>query len=372
MQINNIKITIVGPQKVYPAYNSVLNNIKNILGDEKIIELKIKNYMGNCPFYLKFMLFLFQDFLLCSQLLSIYKKEKFNQVLFFQIYYPVTCVVMKLLSLKVLIYIGGSDVYTSYIQNKSIIGKILTYFNLLIEIICNQFADSLITLSKSMIKLLSLTNYIDKIYFVLPRINNEFYTKFTITKKYSDKSDIIGFVGNFNKNKGILNLIEAIPLIINNNKNVKFMLIGEGPLLNLAKKEVEKLNIVNYVKFTGFVNGEYLYQNYNEMKLYILPSYSEGIPSTLFEAMACGTPVLATSVGGIPELIKDQNTGFILKSNNSKFIAYKVTELLDDKTLLSTVSNNAFRYVRTNYNENSVRLNWEKIFLVLNENTRTH
>jgi glycosyltransferase involved in cell wall biosynthesis len=97
------------------------------------------------------------------------------------------------------------------------------------------------------------------------------------------------------------------------------------------------------------------------MKLLVLPSYTEGLPNIVLEAMACGTVVLATPVGAIPDIIKDGETGFLLKSNDPKHIAERILELLNKPELLDKVSINAYNYVRKNFSYEKTLDAWRKI-----------
>ncbi len=86
----------------------------------------------------------------------------------------------------------------------------------------------------------------------------------------------------------------------------------------------------------------------NELKLIILPSYTEGLPNIMLEAMACGTPVLATPVGSIPDVIKDGETGFIMKNNSPECIAENVIRALNYPNL-EQISLNARILVEKEY-----------------------
>jgi len=80
-----------------------------------------------------------------------------------------------------------------------------------------------------------------------------------------------------------------------------------------------------------------------------LPSFTEGLPNILLEAMACGTPVLATSVGAVPDVVNERKTGFLLKSTRPEHIAKRIVELLGNPSLLERVSEGAYRFVREKF-----------------------
>jgi glycosyltransferase involved in cell wall biosynthesis len=87
---------------------------------------------------------------------------------------------------------------------------------------------------------------------------------------------------------------------------------------------------------------------FNELKLLVVPSYSEGLPGTLLEAMACGTPALATPVGGIAEVIKDGETGFLLPDNSPQSIAQNVIRVLNYPNL-AQIADNARALIEREY-----------------------
>jgi glycosyltransferase involved in cell wall biosynthesis len=82
------------------------------------------------------------------------------------------------------------------------------------------------------------------------------------------------------------------------------------------------------VELNGWISRDRLADYLNKMKLLVLPSYTEGLPNIILEAMACGVPVLATSVGAIPDFIVDEKTGFLMKDNSPECIAHNVLRAL--------------------------------------------
>ena len=90
------------------------------------------------------------------------------------------------------------------------------------------------------------------------------------------------------------------------------------------------------VKFVGWISHDELPYYLNELKLFVLPSYTEGLPNIMLEAMACGTPVLVTPVGSIPDFIKDGETGFIMENNSPDSIVRNIIRAINhpDKELI--------------------------------------
>ena len=360
-------LCLVGSKKPYPAFTSVSSIAKKLLGDNKVIELRIKERPFNGFFITKVLSCVIEDFLVYLQLLSYLKKKQVNTVLIFQQYYPLTCLGLKLTNTRVLLFIGGSNFSWSCAEHNSKIGRISAYMNLPLQQICHKFSDVLITLSKSMVNDIGIKKYSNKIHFALPRIDSNFSRQFMVSKEYTKRENVVGYLGLVCKRKGIQTFIEAIKIILNDSKNktkdIKFLIVGAGPLLNAVAEEINKFGLNKKVTITGFVKYENLPKYFNEMKLYVLPSTLEGIPSTIFEAMACGAPVLATPVGGVPDVIQDNETGFILNSTNPSFLAKKIIDIIDDPRKLKTVSENGNNYVRDNLTEQKALRPWKNLFI---------
>jgi glycosyltransferase involved in cell wall biosynthesis len=140
------------------------------------------------------------------------------------------------------------------------------------------------------------------------------------------------------------------------------MVCGEGNLTTQIKKLVKTEGISDCVKIMGWIPHQDLPKYLNEMKILVLPSFTEGLPNIMLEAMACGTPVLATPVGAIPDVIKDGETGFLLRSNDPKHIAERIIELLNKPELLEKVSVNAYNFVRGNFSYEKTLESWRRIF----------
>lgn len=364
------KVCLVSSKRDYPAFDAVSSILREIVGQSQVSEVRIKNWLsGQPPPLLKFLLYIFQDLVLCLRITSRHKRDITDTILLFQGYYPLSAMTSKLLNMKLLLFIGGSGFYWSYLEHASTIGRVFAYANLPIQKICHKFADVIITLSANMIKMVGLENHAYKTCFALPRFDRKFYDQFGIMRSFENRSNIVGYLGSFYRRKGILNFIQVIPLVTNVTEDCRFLLIGGGPLLEIVKTEADRLEISESLTVTGFVDYDHLNRYYNEMKLYVLPTYAEGIPSTIFEAMACGTPVLTTPVGGIPDVIRDGETGFLLESNEPRHIAERIVKLLDDPELLEKVSANAHKHVREKFNEEKTLESWRRIFQNLETQT---
>lgn len=136
---------------------------------------------------------------------------------------------------------------------------------------------------------------------------------------------VIGTVARMAPQKGLSVLIKAAKQIINQ-YNVHFLIVGDGPLRNELEEKTRSLSIKDYFTFTGMV--EDIAQAYSSMDVFVLPSITEGLPLTILEAMAFSLPVVATSVGGVPEIIEDDVCGFLVPPGNHEELCAKITCLV--------------------------------------------
>ena len=363
--LNRVKICLVGSHKPYPAFDSVSSILKETLGSKYVVELRIKDLSVKTPPALKPIYILLHDVALYFKIISCYKRDRFNAVLIFQGYYPLTYIGLKISRIRIILYVGGSAFKSSYYSHKDdgVPNRILAYLNVLTEEICHTLSDLIIVPSEKMLNELGLRWHADKVHTAVGIISSDFFDKFKIINDYKGRRNVVGYVGGLARSKGILNLFEGISIIANNlgDEAPYFLIVGGGELYSYLKNKLDTYKLSNHVFLTGHMPHKALPKCYNKMKLLILPSYTEGLPSVILEAMACGTPVLSTPVGAIPDIIKDGETGFLLKSNNPKHIADKIIDLLNKPELLEKVSKNAYNYVRENFSYEKTLESWRKI-----------
>lgn len=138
---------------------------------------------------------------------------------------------------------------------------------------------------------------------------------------------VIGVIGRLGPEKGHALFLKAFREVLSEFTHAKALIVGDGQekerLLSFCAKE----NMVHHVVFTGHVENTANY--YQIMDMIVIASYSEGLPNVLLEAMVLGIPVVATSVGGIPEVIK-RNNGVLVPPGNPTRLAEEISDLLRD------------------------------------------
>jgi glycosyltransferase involved in cell wall biosynthesis len=165
---------------------------------------------------------------------------------------------------------------------------------------------------------------------------------------------IILFVGYLWPIKGLNYLVDAIPDIVEKQPDSLFLFIGRGHLRNKMIKKCRKYSIEKNVRFLGGKEHDEIPIWLNASDMLILPSLSEGRPNVVLEAMACETPVIATRVGGTPELVENGFNGILVEPKDPKEIENAALTLLADEDLREKMGKNGRKKILRD------GLTWEK------------
>ncbi|HEY3274480.1 MAG TPA: glycosyltransferase family 4 protein [Methanocella sp.] len=256
---------------------------------------------------------------------------------------------------KVVSFIGGvmSEMYKAK--------RSLFYYPIrLSENISYALSHSIIVYSENIIAAWGLKKYADKVSFAHEHIVD--VETFKVTDHYGDRKNTVGFIGRLSEEKGIWEFVQAIPEIAGKRKDVKFVIVGDGPLASRVSEYLVTNDLTSIVEMKGWVPHERLPAYLNQLKLIVIPSYTEGLPNAMLEAMACGTPPLAAPVGAIPDIIRDGDNGFIMENNSVSAIASNVIRALEDENLLS-ISHNARAFVEKNFSFDATVKNFSALRL---------
>jgi len=143
-----------------------------------------------------------------------------------------------------------------------------------------------------------------------------------------DKAVLIGTVGRLVPVKGQAVLLEAFRLLSQSNRNLVLIFVGDGSLHVQLKAEANRMGLGQSVIFSG--HQEQSYDFINMMDVFVLPSLHEGIPMVLLEAFALSRPVVASRVGGIPEVVSDGFSGVLVNPTNADELATAIRSLIED------------------------------------------
>lgn len=163
----------------------------------------------------------------------------------------------------------------------------------------------------------------------------------TTKKNHSEKITFL-FLGKINQRKGIFDLFEAIAqLSFNYQKKIELVIAGSGEI-NKAIALAQELKIDFLISFPGWVNTKQRDCLLKKADIFVLPSYNEGLPMALLEAMTWKLPVITTPVGGIPEIVIHNENGLLIEPGNIEELLESIQTLIDDESLRSNLGNAAY------------------------------
>jgi glycosyltransferase involved in cell wall biosynthesis len=157
------------------------------------------------------------------------------------------------------------------------------------------------------------------------------------------------YTGRLAWNKGLVDLIKCAKHVLKACPDVSFTLTGKGPAERHVKRLVARMGMDREFSFVGFVDKRSLIRLYQNSSVFVCPSYYEGLPTTLLEAMACGLPVVATGVGGISEVIEDGQNGFLVPTRSPEALADRIVDLLNTSGLRAQMGRSARKTVEECY-----------------------
>lgn len=174
-----------------------------------------------------------------------------------------------------------------------------------------------------------------------------------------ENEKVIVHISNFRKVKRLEDVIKSFALI-RKELTSKLLLIGNGPELTTACELVRELDIEDDVLFLG--KQENVGELFSICDLKLLLSEKESFGLVLLEAMACGVPVIGTNIGGIPEVIVDGETGYMVELGSPETVAKKAIALLQDEEKLMAFRENSVRHVKENFLSDKIVSIYEDIY----------
>lgn len=174
------------------------------------------------------------------------------------------------------------------------------------------------------------------------------------------------FLGVFFERKGLYDLVEAVEKLssegkINENK-VQFLLAGSGPEEEKLRAKIADKKLEDFFDFVGWVSSDKKYNLLKESQAMILPSYHEGLPIAILEAISYGMPIISTNVGSINEAVIIDKTGFLIEPGDTISLANAIYKLLSSKGLWVTYSHNAKKLATSKFDENIMFSNLKGIY----------
>lgn len=330
----NILIVTSGSLTLPPNINKLIGIFSGLNHNVSLLSYCDKNLI-NLPevdvykirlFQNRFKQFAISQFLELKAMYYIFRKRRIDLVFFAfgQDHQMVPILFSKIMGKKIILRSDGrpSLVVEKYLEDQSRIKK---YFFLIIEYFNYRTVDLLVSESGYML----VENRQDRPGHSgvanLP-VDTIFFKRW-ITP--SERPYDLGYFGQLVKGKGIMNLVESVADIVMSKKNVSIIIGGKGEQKEEIVRFIHDNNLEQNIHIVDWIPPEKFPDYLNSVRFFILPSSLEGLPNTVLEAMACGAVVLSTPVGGIPGVITDGVSGFIMENNSVPCITKNIMRVLN-------------------------------------------
>lgn len=184
----------------------------------------------------------------------------------------------------------------------------------------------------------------------------------SIQDRHNLNSFTILFVGRLAEVKGVEYLLDAVRKLKQEKQEFKLLIVGDGPLKQSFESYVEQHQLSEFVELVGWVPSDQLNDYYSVADVFVGPSLSEPQGLVFCEALATGTPVIATNVGGLPDIVQEGKTGYLISPKSSDAIKSKLLYLITHRDELKKMSNRARASVYDRFSWQSTTSRYREIF----------
>lgn len=228
----------------------------------------------------------------------------------------------------------------------------------LLERIGYAVADSIVTLSPAMADDLGLRR----------RFGHKLHDhgarpvdvdRFSPSGPYEERPRRVGYVGRLDEEKGIDVLIDVVRLLPD---GIEFVFVGDGALRTRIEEALSECIEAGTVRVTGWIDHDEVPEHLAGFRLLVSTAPTEGVPTTVLEAMASGTPAVTVPVGGIPDVVEDGETGVLVEERDPEAVAAAVRRSFDRAEKLATMSDTAREFVVEEYGFETVARRYECVF----------
>ncbi len=234
--------------------------------------------------------------------------------------------------------VWGSDIY--YFPNKNIFNKWL------LRLIINK-TDKICSTSIAMKKIIEKEYKRFDVDVIPFGIDLDFFKP---NKNYRKKFTV-GTIKSIENHNGIDCLIDAASLVINNyRKNINFLIVGDGSLKREMQRKVKDLKIENSIEFVGFIPHKNIIKYYDRLSLFIAVSTRESFGVSVLEAAACEIPAITSNIGGLVEVNKNNETGFVINADDPSQLAESIIKFYEDEELRFNFGKSARKRVIEKFN----------------------
>ena len=184
------------------------------------------------------------------------------------------------------------------------------------------------------------------------KVDDKLTKEYNIEKR-NGRINTILFLSRVEIEKGIIIALDTFKILKQKYPSLKFKITGKGKALSKSKEYVKKNNIKD-VEFTGELFGENLIEAFSSGDIYIFPSFAEGMPTSVLEAMAFGLPVITRKVGGLADFFENEKMGYITKSFNPKDFALEIEKLIKSPEKCREISRYNYQYAQKHFTASKV------------------
>ena len=252
---------------------------------------------------------------------------------------------------------------------KSVYGVFPYYIYKLLAAVNRRLSNRIIVYTENVIQWAKLEKYINKV-----SVTGEVFINtdlFCIKEPYAQRKNTIGYISRLTAEKGIFDFADAIPLILRHRNDVDFLIGGDGISAAKVREKLAQNGLMERITFANWIPHDELPDYMNKLKLLVMPTHTEaGSPQVLQESMSCGTPVLATPVGGIGDVVKDKENGFILKDHSPQRIAEAVLAVLEYPGINGIIKSGR-KLIEKEYSFEAVAERFKKAFIGAEETQPT-
>jgi len=181
--------------------------------------------------------------------------------------------------------------------------------------------------------------------------------------RISEDVFIIGNIARLAPVKDHVTLIKAFDIARKTYPNMRLVIVGDGPEKSNLEALINELNLSENVMLLGFRRD--IREMFSIVDMFVLSSISEGTSITILEAMAAGKPVIATNVGGTPNLVEDGKTGFLVSPSEPVLLGRKIIELINNKEIAKQMGLKARKVVQTNFSVERMTKKYVSLYLDL-------
>lgn len=173
------------------------------------------------------------------------------------------------------------------------------------------------------------------------------------SESYGQQATVtLGAIGRITAVKGYQYLIEAMPFVLSAIPDCRLLIAGDGPMRDELSRKISLLGLDSHITFVGYQDSTDRFLS--TIDVFVMPSLSEGLPMALLEAMACKKPIVASSVGGIPEVINDGENGILVPPANPEALSLGILKLCTDRYHWARMSQKAKELVEKSFSSRNM------------------